>query len=178
MTTPDFMDPSAAHARMEKDRPPPEWPVLEPPPLPELDQQRQEEQDEKQRQAAVRAEQAKDQDHGEAWLEGEHRDRVQALVQRQGNVDLAVPSSNVDLTDRPHFAVIVEGATDTTCGQDGEPWPCSTWREHLEDKTSLHVSEHEPETDERARLRQAAALLGLDEGDLDTMLQRHESADR
>ena len=44
----------------------------------------------------------------------------------QQRAQLSQRSLNLDHTDRPHFLRIVGGVE--TCGQDGQPWPCSAWR--------------------------------------------------
>lgn len=89
------------------------------------------------------------------------------------------PSGNLDLSDRPHFAVSREGEPDR-CGQDGEVWPCAPWRNVIGPRVaveSLGVAEMPvPAADER--LAAAARLLGLDAAELDTMLQRHDDAGR
>lgn len=89
------------------------------------------------------------------------------------------PSANLDLSDRPHFAIDREGEPER-CGQDGEVWPCTAWLEVIGPRVaaeSLGVTPMPvPAVDER--LAAAAMLLGLPVGDLDTMLQRRDAAGR
>jgi len=89
------------------------------------------------------------------------------------------PSANL-YDGRPHFLRAVEGEPDR-CGQDGEVWPCRVWREHIgprmaEESAGGVVQLPAAVADERREA--AAALLGISADQLDTMLQRHDSADR
>lgn len=60
---------------------------------------------------------------------------------------------NLDDEGRPHFLRNVNG--DEVCGQDGQPWPCKTWSEHI-DSNGTHDL-----TDEQAAV---AAGLGVEPG--------------
>lgn len=99
---------------------------------------------------------------GHALAEDVERDLAQRA--HAAGVDLSLPFGNVGLDDRPHFLTLVEGVE--RCGQDLEPWPCSTWREHISPRLEADGQGAAPVSAEQAaedqRVEQAAALLGLE----------------
>lgn len=100
-----------------------------------------------------------------------------------GEAAHAVPDlkvANRDQYDRPHFLRSVEGEPDR-CGQCGELWTCSTWQNVIRPRIAAESAGGVqvvpvPAIDERQAA--AAALLGISVDQLDTMLQRHDSAER
>lgn len=50
---------------------------------------------------------------------------------------LATKAANLDGNDRPHFLRNIDGRE--VCGQDGDPWPCDTYRTMLADDQQGHA---------------------------------------
>lgn len=72
----------------------------------------------------------------------------------------AEPVMDVRVQDRPHFLRNVAGVE--TCGQDGEPWPCTEYRRTVEMVEQIG----EPTGRELVDLEDAAAAVGLSSEEL------------
>jgi hypothetical protein len=81
--------------------------------------------------------------------------------------------ANLDERDRPHFLRNIGG--EEVCGQDGEPWPCDTYRAWMEDGTR-EVATAVPTPDTTDHVTGALArMLGVDPQDMALFLASRKS---
>ena len=100
------------------------------------------------------------------------REMVERLLEEQ--------ASNADAEDRPHFLRNVDGAE--VCGQDGQSWPCDTYRRMLERDAAERTGtpDQQPQPGQLAVSRDAlesvAAELGVDPHELAARLSSADTA--
>lgn len=103
-----------------------------------------------------------EEDPAEAW----HREETARIAEldRQAReaADALGRPSNVDAQDRPHFLKVM--GDNEVCGQDGDPWPCPTWRELAQRAADDAAGGGQELTAEQAD--QVAAQLGVTPQDL------------
>ena len=81
---------------------------------------------------------------------------------------LAQPAANLDPMGAPHFLRNVAG--EEVCGQDGQPWPCVSWR-GIADRQTL-TEGLSPEALLVPTMAEAAAAAGMDLAEFEAALRQ------